>query len=1680
MSNQECENKKLEKLSKLCLNETNKSELEIAVNVSAQDDLAFQAHKDLQVSSGQLGFNVTNHALDLSQGATLLRPSDLQASQLTQLTPPTTLVPQPQPTQLAQQLQPNKLSSAEPLPVILSTEGTPSNRTTGDRAQYANVNYGLVNWSFEGEELKKFGNSHWKTKLPKSEFVSLEFIEHLVNDVVQQTRPYWYLSSIFEGWNQGPLSLLRFYHNAYHKQAQSQKRKLGMQGALSGESFLGLKDTFLLTLQPTRYRLQYLLATLNAQAYDGNNESYEQEFEEFIKQSFNSTGWAYFTYVLHHYEYLICRFQVRVNPDLQIIVLETARSMGRQLLTNINETYGRLFAPHAPYFSSRPGEQSGLMPDQGVPSEGVMPGVNALLGKEQTQRNLKLQALLGQAQHSLAGLTLLFSQPDNPLLECLTEAWLRQQITASRLTLECSPQYQQSLNSLLSNQCLEHVPAASYYVGGQRGKSLLASQWRFEMYSSLERLPVRVLRALVACGHKQNEPKQELHQRLTQLLHDLGLKSELDPHIIDNMSEFAHMCDCQPFNYQSAVRKTKMQAQAKGNSWTQTQTQAQAQALATDPALEQIEVHDAEQVMNAVQAKLKTTAAAKISTSLHTAASALHSADYDAGYGMSWGLGLGADAELYAESEQQRAQEEELIWDIIRKLERLQDKDPVYFNQLALGQDAAGVLASLWKQCVSMANIWSKLIQECGFETCRMAFAGDQAALRQCLLFTGSQLPVLLDKVWVRPGHAMKLAYTTNLQNKGKSPLLRQLGLRSLEILSEVIDLRLAPHESALTHPWAGFKSSSFTRREPLINLNSQTLIKLTQELQRCRVKAEVINTLQDYAIPHEIISHLTSLPREHIINELLVLQDWTISPKSVVNLLLYELFALMLQQTDFDVQHHFMGALIASTLNVPVHQCFSLPEQVLLINSLQLLSRLPQKANSLRVTNLSLVEHKRRTTQAVQQTPKQTQTPNAPAVDAPALAGQKLGGDVSVDRRAWEIPFLSPKMLGYDWQRALVKKLNQVHVENLTAIMGTVESFLKPCATTLDFACNLMILAQVALTAERGHVPWTLFLLSHLYGIYIHGVIHNLNSQLSYRASRQRGAYAQTKAQDQASDQSLMQNQLQPRIQPWIQTQVQPQPQSQIQPRAHGSAQSQAIKGKQRKEWSKPRLLVSDQMALWSKLLGSKSCIDQSAVIDNESLSEVINYPLANSVLQSMVSLYFNWLRWQGNIVCVTFKKNQDAQLRSLLQIADIKHRYPGPTDFSNLFEQVAMVDGDLSAATCGLQDMLYGSLLDILLPLPPLMRQKKMRQLVEHWPVHLEAGLAVNPKFVLMHLNDCELLYVKVLQDEVKLYYSVESAAHKQQRLAKIYNSRIFQSSDQSNAYGYSPIIKPGQGLRSAASAASLASASAAASSTSSDALSKVGVNAKKAGSSDSQIATKRGVKVVTFASESNGQAAEGGGESKASNELELNTYTFKPTSIDMMQGLSLESYAWSYVNFYHHKQKVDAVKHSLRLKDFVPQTPQECLQYLESHQWHNLWRRPAMQRLQLQHRYHGAIDLCLAKSVHTMLVQSCKEIMQHGAAKNQGESAPGYSQSMFGETRNLPVDVTQLLPSFGVFLFTLQALENQQAILTQCSCGETVLEFNQSLLEDKLHQHCRYCNSTLNDIGAVPRVIYANMEE
>ena len=105
------------------------------------------------------------------------------------------------------------------------------------------------------------------------------------------------------------------------------------------------------------------------------------------------------------------------------------------------------------------------------------------------------------------------------------------------------------------------------------------------------------------------------------------------------------------------------------------------------------------------------------------------------------------------------------------------------------------------------------------------------------------------------------------------------------------------------------------------------------------------------------------------------------------------------------------------------------------------------------------------------------------------------------------------------------------------------------------------------------------------------------------------------------------------------------------------------------------------------------------------------------------------------------------------------------------------------------------------------------------------------------------------------------------------------------------------------------------------------------------------------------------------------------------------------------------------------------------------HNVWSNRNLIRLGHSDKYHGSINFFLAQGVYNAF------------AELQQLSILNYKQK------------GQHYPSYGLFLYVLEALEKQEAFFFRCSCGEQQIVYNPYLGRYRdIKQACRRCQSDL----------------
>lgn len=422
--------------------------------------------------------------------------------------------------------------------------------------------------------------------------------------------------------------------------------------------------------------------------------------------------------------------------------------------------------------------------------------------------------------------------------------------------------------------------------------------------------------------------------------------------------------------------------------------------------------------------------------------------------------------------------------------------------------------------------------------------------------------------------------------------------------------------------------------------------------------------------------------------------------------------------------------------------------------------------------------------------------------------------------------------------------------------------------------------------------------------------------------------------------------------------------------------------------------------------------------------LSTVIAQPLAFSMLQTMVELYFRLLQLHGRQIQLTYvfdlqkniseRESLFKEINLLLKLNDLRQRYPQAIDFryavrlgrlnaalqmqgqdSNLqtvrlkndeyYQQLLKMlkeQSDFSAAECALQDAAFGQIFEALNKGSSASALQLMHNLSSHYGEHLLQMHQVKSSFVLMYFADCEFSYLtteQIGQNKLKLTlnFSLESTADKEQRL-----SRYF--CEETDKRKKTQLDQPSFVL-------------------------PVSQNLLKQ-------------QLPTFA---NRTAYHEIFDQKASyNEL------FREPQVPLK--LCTEDFP------------------NIRSMD-------EAMQVLQHYQWHNLNMLPPMERLRIHKNYRGGINIWLAKSVHQALCSLGSNLLRQG------------------KDWHLPVHPMSLFPDFEVLLFTLMALETQQALFVSCPhCHQRQLMFNDNLFAKETEQSCRCCDTTLSKYGPYPVIL------
>lgn len=422
--------------------------------------------------------------------------------------------------------------------------------------------------------------------------------------------------------------------------------------------------------------------------------------------------------------------------------------------------------------------------------------------------------------------------------------------------------------------------------------------------------------------------------------------------------------------------------------------------------------------------------------------------------------------------------------------------------------------------------------------------------------------------------------------------------------------------------------------------------------------------------------------------------------------------------------------------------------------------------------------------------------------------------------------------------------------------------------------------------------------------------------------------------------------------------------------------------------------------------------------------LSTVIAQPLAFSMLQTMVELYFRLLQLHGRQIQLTYvfdlqkniseRESLFKEINLLLKLNDLRQRYPQAIDFryavrlgrlnaalqmqgqdSNLqtvrlkndeyYQQLLKMlkeQSDFSAAECALQDAAFGQIFEALNQGSSASALQLMHNLASHYGEHLLQMHQVKSSFVLMYFADCEFSHLtteQIGQNMLKLTlnFSLESTSDKEQRL-----SRYF--CEETDKRKKTQLDQPSFVL-------------------------PVSQNLLKQ-------------QLPTFA---NRTAYHEIFDQKASyNEL------FREPQVPLK--LCTEDFP------------------NIRSMD-------EAMQVLQHYQWHNLNMLPPMERLRIHKNYRGGINIWLAKSVHQALCSLGSNLLRQG------------------KDWHLPVHPMSLFPDFEVLLFTLMALETQQALFVSCPhCHQRQLMFNDNLFAKETEQSCRCCDTTLSKYGPYPVIL------
>lgn len=130
-------------------------------------------------------------------------------------------------------------------------------------------------------------------------------------------------------------------------------------------------------------------------------------------------------------------------------------------------------------------------------------------------------------------------------------------------------------------------------------------------------------------------------------------------------------------------------------------------------------------------------------------------------------------------------------------------------------------------------------------------------------------------------------------------------------------------------------------------------------------------------------------------------------------------------------------------------------------------------------------------------------------------------------------------------------------------------------------------------------------------------------------------------------------------------------------------------------------------------------------------------------------------------------------------------------------------------------------------------------------------------------------------------------------------------------------------------------------------------------------------------------------------------------------------------------------------------------DCLRFGRTEDNDASWDKKSWpQRLLHPEGYHGAIDLFLAAAVYKGVRQLEQTLL-----------FPEQSKRLLLLKGKEPLPERLLCPSFEVFLYALEALESQEAMWYQCTCGHRNLVFNPYLGHTRLtEQNCEQCATHL----------------